>query len=355
VVVSAGVANDVFVCGAGAVSPAGWGVAPLLDAIRSGTALPISELPRPQSIKPLRVRRVPAPSPRPPWLTHARLRRTSPITQYAIASALEALGDDAARVSRGELKLGIVLCVMSGCVNYSRRFYDEALRDPATASPLVFPETVFNAPSSHIAAFLNTNAVNYTLVGDPGTFLQGLALGADWLLGGAVDACLVVGAEEIDWITSDAFQLFSRDVVLSDGAGAVYLRRETCEGCVQLAAVTDSHLFVPSRTRAETIAQVRRQLAFNGSGTTLIDGLQDVRRYDAPERDVWGDWPAAQRLSPKKVLGEGLMAASAWQTILAVDAVRGGASAALVNVVGTNQQAIGAAFTGMRTSKSASR
>ena len=71
---------------------------------------------------------------------------------------------------------------MSGSVNYSRRFYDETLKDPATASPLVFPETVFNAPASHLAALLGTTAINYTLVGDPGTFLQGIALAADWLL-----------------------------------------------------------------------------------------------------------------------------------------------------------------------------
>src|SRR5205085_9106976 len=128
--------------------------------------------------------------------------------------------------------------------------YDETLRDPATASPLVFPETVFNAPGSHIAALLGTNAINYTLVGDPGTFLQALALAADWLTRKEVDACLVVGAEEIDWLTSHAFRLFHRNIVLSDGAGAVYLKRERPqESAVKLAAITDSHLFTPTQSR----------------------------------------------------------------------------------------------------------
>src|SRR5207237_6501166 len=111
------------------------------------------------------------------------------------AAALEALGEDASRVSEGRLRVGIVLCVMAGCVSYSRRFYKETLDDPATASPLVFPETVFNAPASHIAALLGTTAITYTLVGDPGTFLHGLALAADWLLSQRVDGCLVVGTE----------------------------------------------------------------------------------------------------------------------------------------------------------------
>jgi hypothetical protein len=38
------------------------------------------------------------------------------------------------------------------------------------------------------------------------------------------------------------------------------------------------------------------------------------------------------------------MAASAWQTVLAIDEVEQNADAAVLSIVGTNQQAIGAAF-----------
>src|SRR2546430_7162551 len=192
--------SDIFVQVIGAVSPAGWGALPLREALAKGEPLPVKELARPGWARSLRVRPVPPPSPRPNFLAHARLRRTSPITQYAVAAALEALGDDVARVSSGSLRLGIVFCVMAGCVNYSRRFYDETLKDPATASPLVFPETVFNAPASHLGALLGTTAINYTLVGDPSIFLQGLALAADWLEAGRVDGCLIIGAVEVEWL-----------------------------------------------------------------------------------------------------------------------------------------------------------
>jgi hypothetical protein len=51
------------------------------------------------------------------------------------------------------------------------------------------------------------------------------------------------------------------------------------------------------------------------------------------------------RISPKIVLGEGLAAASAWQTVTAIDALQQRQyDAALVSVVGCNQQAIGARF-----------
>ncbi|HSH93114.1 MAG TPA: hypothetical protein VK968_03135, partial [Roseimicrobium sp.] len=165
----------------GAVSPGGWGVAALLEITDANRALPSSPLLRPGWEMPMQAHPVPAPAARLPIFAHARLRRTSPVSQYAVAAALEALGTDQAAVTAGQIRLGVICCVMSGCVNYSRRFYDEALKDPSTASPLVFPETVFNAPSSHLASVLGATGLNYTVVGDPGTFVQALAMAANWL------------------------------------------------------------------------------------------------------------------------------------------------------------------------------
>jgi len=337
--------SRIFVRGTGAVSPAGWGMESLRAAMEQGQPLPVKELVRPGWKKPLQVRTVPPPNPRPAFYGHARLRRSSPISQYAVAAALEALGSDAEKLKDSSLRLGIVFCAMSGCVNYSRRFYDEVLRDPATASPVVFPETVFNAPSSHLAALLGTTAVNYTLVGDPGTFLQGAALAAQWLGEGIVDGCLVVGSEESDWLTADAFRLFTRRLVLSDGAGALYLRKDSvASNTVELAAITDSHLFWDRPGRVQAAKLAAKELRSSPTADWLCDGLQDVPLLDEPDALAWADWRGA-RLSPRKIVGEGLMAAAAWQCVLAVDALRlGKAREAFASVVGCNQQAIGARF-----------
>ena len=76
----------------------------------------------------------------------------------------------------------------------------------------------------------------------------------------------------------------------------------------------------------------------------LCDGIQGLPNPDSAEREAWSDWPGA-RLSPKRILGEGLAAASAWQCVAAVDALRQGQhSAACVSVVGCNEQAIGVHF-----------
>ncbi len=342
--------SGIFVHGHGAVSPAGWGIDPLRDALAKGTTLPVTPLARPGWEKAVTIRQVPPPEPRPAFLSHPRLRRTSPISHYVVAAAIEAIGGDAPLMARGDLRLGIVLCAMSGCVNYSRRFYDETLRDPATASPLVFPETVFNAPASHLAAVLCAPTINYTLVGDPGTFLQGLALAGQWLVEDRVDACVVVGGEESDWLVVDALQLFSRQTIHGDGAGALYLKKSDGNGALaELKCVTDSNLFTRSQNRAMAASHVRNALPPSSSSQLLVDGLQNIPRLDAAEAGVWRDWTGA-RVSPKAILGEGLMAASAWQCVVAIDALKQNRYAAATHsVVGCNQQAIGAHIRAAKT------
>ena len=337
--------NRIFVCGLGAVSPAGWGVEKLCDALDQCEPIPAQTMTRPGWEKPLRVRTVPPPETRPAFFAHPRLRRASAITQHTVAAALEALGDDTAQVQSGALRLGIVACTMSGSVAYSRRFYEEVLREPATASPLIFPETVFNAPASHLAAYLNTNGTGCTLVGDEGTFLQGLALAADWLLNDQADGVVVVGAEEMDWIAADAMRLFHRSAIRGAGAGAIYLRREQSPAAgAELSAVTDSFLFTQKQNRTEAARKMRAQLPAGAPDELLCAGAENISRTNAAENRAWQDW-AGSRVAPKAILGEAFLASAAWQCVAAGAALaRGRFAAANVSVVGANQQAIGARF-----------
>jgi hypothetical protein len=335
--------SRIFVAGLGAVSPAGWNVAALRDAINHGRPLPAHPLLRPGWEKPLQTLLVPPPPVRPEFLAHPRLRRSSPITHYAAAAALEALG--ALRTTPGLKRLGIIVCLQSGCVQYSCRFYDETLKNPATASPLVFPETVYAAPTSHVAALLENVALACSLVGDPSAFLQGVALAAQWLDENRVDACLVIGAEETNWIIADALRHLDRRATASAGAGALCLCRDPkLSSGVELAAITDAHTYSAKLSRVQAAQAMRRQLGKNPSGELLCDGIGNSPRTDAAERAAWNDW-TGPRISLKKILGEGLMAAAAWQCVAACDALAEKRfTAASVSLMGSNQQAVGARF-----------
>lgn len=300
----------IFISGLGAVSPAGWGCASLLQGLEPGHQPLPQLLDRPGWPRPLSVLRVPPPLPRPAFTGHPRMRRASAISHFALGAAAEAV-KEAGIAADG---LGIVFCTTCGSVIYSRRFYEEVLRDPAVASPLLFPETVFNAPASHLAAVLGSAAVNYTLVGDTGVFLQGLVVAAGWLAEDRVQHCLVVAAEEVDWIVADVLHHFRKSRSLAEGAGALLLTRTPVPGTwAELDCVTDAVPYTPNR------ASARRQV------------LADLASVDA--------------LVDAACLGEGFAASTAWQAVAALAIARRDAlPGATVVAAGAYQEAIGARF-----------
>jgi 3-oxoacyl-(acyl-carrier-protein) synthase len=336
--------SRISVCGLGSVSPAGWGVEPLREALEKKAPLPIQPLMRPGWQEPLHMRPVPPPPVRLPFLAHPSLRRTSPLSHYAAAAALEAVTK--VRPAGGaHPRVGIIVCLQTGCVQFSSRFFEETLKNAATASPLLFPETVFAAPACHVAALLENTPLVCTLTGDASSYAQGLALGIDWLHEGRVDACLAIGAEEIHWVSADALRHFDRRAVISGGAAALCLSLNPAwSSGVELELITDAHSYTAMANRRLAAKQMRAQMPAQGQAEILCDGLVDSPRADAAETDAWAGWNGP-RLSPKRVLGEGLMAAAAWQCVAACDAIAAGKfNAANVSLVGANQQAVGVRF-----------
>src|SRR5205085_3065070 len=131
---------------------------------------------------------------------HPRLRRASAISRFAAAAGLDALA--AARSTIGGInveRMALVFAVSNGGVVYTKRFYHSVVESGAqSASPLLFPETVFNAPASHLAAILGITGASYTLVGDGAVGVLAMKMASDVLDNGALESCLVVGAEEAD-------------------------------------------------------------------------------------------------------------------------------------------------------------
>ncbi len=212
----------ITVAGCGAVSAAGWGVAELSLAYKAQALPAVGKLlpPAGSGAGACDIHRVP-PAPALDFLRHPRLRRTSPISWFAAAAAMEAWGDG----PRSTTRCGLVFAVMNACVQYSSRFFSEVLREPATASPLIFPETVFNAPASHLAVLCGLDGLVTTLIGGRGAFIDGVQQASEWLSDGLVDECLVVAAEEADWLTAGGLSLLAPDLTGGEGAGALLLRR----------------------------------------------------------------------------------------------------------------------------------
>jgi hypothetical protein len=334
------------VTGWGAVSPAGWSAAELCDVVNADAELPFKRERRCEGAPERHCRAVPALASVPEWMKQPRFRRTTTIARYAIHAAMEALGEARlARLRDGKERVGVIFCTTNGCVQFCRRFYSEVLNNPSLASPILFPETVFNAPSSHLATLLGSREINYTLVGDSAQFLAGLDLGTQWLADGVVDAVLVVAADELDWLTDEALMLFHKGGVLAEGAAAVLLERRTQQNdsAPLLQHVCGASTYGANVSRMDAARSVLHGIEVFGYDSSLLcDSLGSSRRTDKAERMAWKLW-RGPRISVRRKLGEGFSTTSGWQVIAGLEWIRQGlAKQALVSAVGLNQQALGA-------------
>lgn len=178
------------------------------------------------------------------WQKEPRLRRASPISYYLVEAAEQALSV-APHVDRA--RTGVVASLFLGCLVYSIRFYRQLSNDGRHfASPLLFPETVFNSPLSHAASVLGLGGPVYSQVGDTSCWATALRTAQCWLAKGRADHVLVLGAEEFEPHELDAFRaagLFRQRLTVAEGAGAMLLSRGGKGLGIGLAAVADGHAF----------------------------------------------------------------------------------------------------------------
>jgi len=278
---------------------------------------------------------------------HPRLRRASVISRFAAAAGLEALEDAGVKLGpQNAQRVALVFAIANGGVIYTKRFYRDIVESGAqSASPLFFPETVFNAPASHLAAILGITGATYTLVGDGAVGLLATKMATDLMANDddALDYCLVVGAEEVDWLLCDAYRKWrllrleppvepfgevARGTILSEGAGAILLARD---GAIKIES---AHAGGRYRKRAEAEEMLKRILSeLTETGTGLVIASANGTFVDKAEwRAVSQVMPDAIVYTAKPALGESVGAGGLWQIIVGSRALRDGKLPPLLHV-----------------------
>ena len=321
------------IAGMGWVTPLGNGVDSVWDQLLHGheaSATTISEQFGDRSYSVFRV-----PESVMAGFAHPRLRRASVISRFAAAAGLDALR--AAGLEPGSHngeRTALIFAISNGGVIYTKRFYSNIVESGAqSASPLLFPETVFNAPASHLAAILGITGATYTLVGDGAVGLAAVKMAEDLMSNEALDHCLVVGTEEIDWLLCDAYRRWrllrssppiepfseqQRGMILSEGAGAILLARE---GPFTIECAHPGRCFSKRAEAGDILKQILNDLS-----ETQIDFVISSANgtfVDQAESEAIGQIvPDAVVYTGKPALGESVGAAAVWQVILATQALR---------------------------------
>jgi 3-oxoacyl-(acyl-carrier-protein) synthase len=350
------------IAGMGWVTPLGSGVDEIWERLLKGDTAEAETLSSPPG-RDYSVFRVPA-SAISKAPAHPRLRRSSAISRFAAVAGLEALANAGVTLTpEVAQRTALIFAVSNGGVIYTKRFYHDIVESGAqAASPLLFPETVFNAPASHLAAILGITGASYTLVGDGAVGILALKMAEDLMAGDTLDYCLVVGAEEADWLSCDAyhkwrllrsappiepFQAPPRGMILSEGAGAVLLGHS---GAVEIKKISRGTNFGHQREATIAVDQIFADLcspspglvAASANGTFIDQAEQDAIKRHSPTAFVY---------AVKQALGESVGASTLWQTIAAAKtlisqklpgpAKLATCESAIVSACGLNQQVAG--------------
>lgn len=303
---------NLAVCGQGAVTPAGIGVAPLV-ASEPWKETPMSPVGNPGRTYPtFRVNLQSAALKR--WQMEPRLRRASPLAIFMAEAASQALAD-AGDVPRE--RIGIVAAFFTGSLVYSQRFFQGIINEGQKfASPSLFPETVFNSPLSHLASILKIPGACYAIVGDESAWVTAIMTAATWLRTGVADRVLVVGAEELAPIALDAYESArwlrpGGGFIPSEGAGALLLREAEDGDRLVIPSAFDGHTYRTRREAAEARAAVMREVPSS---------------FKIAETDRFPD------------CGEAFAASAAWHTIRALSLLHTGSPRLFMPVCGRTQQ-----------------
>ena len=323
------------IAGMGWVTPLGNGVDPVWDRLLHGdeaSATAISEQFGDRSYSAFRV-----PESALSGLAHPRLRRASVISRFAAAAGLDALQDAGLKVdSQNAQRIALIFAISNGGVIYTKRFYRDVIEMGAqSASPLLFPETVFNAPASHLAAILGVTGTTYTVVGDGAVGLLAIKMAEDVMTDESLDYCLIVGTEEVDWLLCDAYRRWrllrsappiepfgkqKRGMILSEGAGAVLLARD---GPITIERAHPGGSYRKREGAEEILMQMLRDLSqpeidfvISSANGTFID--------QAEQRALEQVIPDAIAYTAKPALGESVGASGLWQVILGAQGLRHG-------------------------------
>ncbi len=286
-----------------------------------------------------------------------RLRRSSAISYFAVAAGLAALENAGVTLTpESAMRTAIVFAICSGGVIYTRKFYEQIVKQGANAaSPLLFPETVYNAPASPLAAQLGIDGASYTLVSDSTVGFDALHFAGQLLADRNLDRVVVVGAEECDWILCEAYRAWrfsrqpggTRGALLAEGAAAVVLGREgdlevrTHPGAPAFRQVAGDEVL--RKIHDDVAGGDRVDLVIGGANGTFVDAVES--------RVLTEQFSATEVYRPKLAFGETLGAAALIQVVVAALALRQGGSpgamgkalqSALATALGFNQQAAAA-------------
>ena len=274
------------------------------------------------------------------FIPAGKIRRLDRASQFAIAASKLALADAQFSVTQEKSKsVGIVLgsgfCGLSSAEEFHR---NQVLKGFLDLNPMLFPNTVPNAPSSHVSIELGIQGVNCTLVQSFCTAEAAILFACDQLRKGKADLILTGGVDELSEFLFRGFSelhLLATDqghgerscpydrkrngLVLGEGAGILVIENEEHARSrgVRIYGYILSYSLVGKSSKGDGSKDIERsiKMAMRGREDTSIDYLSGAgnssKALDALEacgvnKSFPSQYPEIPVSSIKSMVGEAI-------------------------------------------------
>jgi 3-oxoacyl-(acyl-carrier-protein) synthase len=274
------------------------------------------------------------------FIPAGKIRRLDRASQFAIAASKLALTDAQFSVTQGNstsvgIALGSGFCGLSSAEEFHR---NQVLKGFLDLNPMLFPNTVPNAPSSHVSIELGIQGVNCTLVQSFCTAEAAILFACDQLQKGKADLILTGGVDELSEFLFRGFSelhLLATDqghgekscpydrkrngLVLGEGAGILVIENEEHARSrgVRIYGYILGYSLVGKSSKGDGSKDIERsiKMAMRGREDTSIDYLSGAgnssKALDALEacgvnKSFPSQYPEIPVSSIKSMVGEAI-------------------------------------------------
>ncbi|MBI5885955.1 MAG: hypothetical protein HZB85_05165 [Deltaproteobacteria bacterium] len=334
----------IVITGIGATSPAGFGSQALWDAlVEKRACLTPVDPPVPKGTGRLcgAIDGIDA------FLDDRRWRRAAGISKYSIAAIRLALADAGLDAAAWESReTGLVTAVTHGAIRFTREFHEAVIKEgPAAASPMLFSDSVLNAPAGNASIAFNVRGPAHTVSGDLGAGTLAVSTALKSIRHGGVKVCLAGGAEELDpvvrgvyaslgllapkrgSVSIEAMRPFSKEANgFIPGEGACFIVLEEKDSAIERGARIYAEVLY-----AKTPLAAARELNTDDWGGTIVFSGANGTSVDAIEEAALGRLFNNIQTRPdicciKPLVGEAFAASGMMQAAAAAMAIYKGAT-----------------------------
>ncbi|OHB68315.1 MAG: hypothetical protein A2W17_05505 [Planctomycetes bacterium RBG_16_41_13] len=159
------------------------------------------------------------------YIPGTKFRRAAEISKFTMSAAKMAMDD--AQVDSSNIKnLGLVVGLTHGALNYTQSYHELLVTEgPESASPILFSDSILNAPAGNTSICLGIHGPVHTLIGGSVTTIRAIMLAVQLLATKKMEKSVIASAEELNEFSLYCYYKLGIKT-LSEGAGALLIEPE---------------------------------------------------------------------------------------------------------------------------------